>query len=33
MLSMFARILGGIGSGANVTVCMAISLTFYPEER
>ena len=29
-LSLLGRILGGLGSGANITVCMAISLTFYP---
>jgi len=33
ILSLVGRILGGIGAGANLTVCMAISLSFNPEER
>ena len=33
ILSLVGRILGGIGAGANLAVCMAISLSFNPEER
>ncbi len=33
VLSFLARILGGIGSGANSTACMAILISFESEDR
>ena len=32
-MSLVGRILGGIGAGANMTVCMAISISFDADER
>ena len=32
-MSFLARILGGIGSGANSTACMAILISFDSEDR